>query len=117
MCVDGRQMRKREHVLLHKFFPPYVLFTKKSEGGGGWWEGENREWGLQNERGVISKNYGNCPTPMICISLQTRATATPAHGVWDMRGKQFHTGVEIRKWAIACFASQHMVREDALRLV
>ena len=32
-----------------------------------------------------------------------------------MRGKQFYTGIEIRVWAIACFASQRMVREDALR--
>ena len=30
--------------------------------------------------------------------------ATPNQGVWDMRGKQFHTGIEINVWAIACFA-------------
>lgn len=41
--------------------------------------------------------------------------ATPNQGVWDMRGKQFYTGVEIRVWAIACFAPQRTVREDALR--
>lgn len=40
----------------------------------------------------------------------------PNQGVWDMRGKQFFTGVEIRVWAIACFAPQRTVREDALRL-
>lgn len=34
-----------------------------------------------------------------------------------MRGKQFFTGVEIRVWAIACFAPQRTVREDALRFV
>lgn len=34
-----------------------------------------------------------------------------------MRGKQFYTGVEIRVWAIACFAPQRTVREDALRFV
>jgi len=39
----------------------------------------------------------------------------PNQGVWDMRGKQFFTGVEIRVWAIACFAPQRTVREDALR--
>ena len=32
-----------------------------------------------------------------------------------MRGKQFFTGIEIREWAIACFAPQRTVREDALR--
>lgn len=34
-----------------------------------------------------------------------------------MRGKQFFMGVEIRVWAIACFAPQRTVREDALKLV
>ncbi|XP_055705126.1 protein argonaute-2 isoform X1 [Phlebotomus papatasi] len=41
--------------------------------------------------------------------------ASPNQGVWDMRGKQFFTGVEIRVWAIACFAPQRTVREEALR--
>lgn len=34
-----------------------------------------------------------------------------------MRGKQFFMGVEIRVWAIACFAPQRTVREDALKYV
>lgn len=34
-----------------------------------------------------------------------------------MRGKQFFTGVEIQVWAIACFAPQRTVREDALRYI
>ncbi|XP_064651862.1 protein argonaute-2-like isoform X2 [Lineus longissimus] len=46
---------------------------------------------------------------------QTRAQAIPNQGVWDMRGKQFYTGIEIRVWAIACFAPQRTVREDSLR--
>ncbi|XP_074656844.1 protein argonaute-2-like isoform X2 [Tubulanus polymorphus] len=46
---------------------------------------------------------------------QTRAQAVPNQGVWDMRGKQFYSGIEIRVWAIACFAPQRTVREDALR--
>ena len=32
-----------------------------------------------------------------------------------MRGKQFHSGVEIRLWAIACFAKQNVCNEAALR--
>uniref|UniRef100_A0A915KRD2 Protein argonaute Mid domain-containing protein n=1 Tax=Romanomermis culicivorax TaxID=13658 RepID=A0A915KRD2_ROMCU len=32
-----------------------------------------------------------------------------------MRGKQFHTGVEIKVWAIACFAQQQIVKEYDLR--
>ncbi|KAG7278782.1 hypothetical protein CRUP_019088 [Coryphaenoides rupestris] len=48
------------------------------------------------------------------LSLQNRTVATPSHGVWDMRGKQFHTGVEIKMWAIACFATQRQkISKDA----
>ncbi|XP_046672278.1 protein argonaute-2 isoform X2 [Homalodisca vitripennis] len=50
-----------------------------------------------------------------CNVLQTKQQAMPNQGVWDMRGKQFFTGVEIRVWAIACFAPQRTVREDSLR--
>jgi eukaryotic translation initiation factor 2C len=42
---------------------------------------------------------------------------TPNQGVWDMRGKQFHTGIEIRQWAIACFAPQRNCNEASLRYV
>lgn len=49
------------------------------------------------------------------LSLQNRTVATPSHGVWDMRGKQFHTGVEIKMWAIACFATQRQCREEILK--
>uniref|UniRef100_A0A8C1ZIC1 Argonaute RISC catalytic component 3a n=1 Tax=Cyprinus carpio TaxID=7962 RepID=A0A8C1ZIC1_CYPCA len=52
-----------------------------------------------------------CPVQQINLelSLQNRTVATPSHGVWDMRGKQFHTGVEIKMWAIACFATQRQL--------
>lgn len=49
------------------------------------------------------------------LYMQSKQQAMPNQGVWDMRGKQFFTGVEIRVWAIACFAPQRTVREDALR--
>jgi eukaryotic translation initiation factor 2C len=47
--------------------------------------------------------------------LQTKIIVTPNQGVWDMRGKQFHTGIEIRTWAIACFAPQRNCNEASLR--
>lgn len=47
--------------------------------------------------------------------LKTKQQAIPNGGVWDMRGKQFFTGVEIRVWAIACFAPQRTVRDDSIR--
>ncbi|XP_076371503.1 protein argonaute-2-like [Tachypleus tridentatus] len=55
------------------------------------------------------------PPPKLQYGGRTRQQAIPNQGVWDMRGKQFHTGIEIRVWAIACFAPQRTCREDALR--
>ncbi|KAJ8779892.1 hypothetical protein J1605_012182 [Eschrichtius robustus] len=49
------------------------------------------------------------------VIVKNRTVATPSHGVWDMRGKQFHTGVEIKMWAIACFATQRQCREEILK--
>uniref|UniRef100_A0A4W5LKD9 Argonaute RISC catalytic component 2 n=1 Tax=Hucho hucho TaxID=62062 RepID=A0A4W5LKD9_9TELE len=45
------------------------------------------------------------------ISKLNKAIATPIQGVWDMRNKQFHTGIEIKVWAIACFAPQRQCTE------
>ncbi|XP_046362549.1 protein argonaute-2-like isoform X2 [Haliotis cracherodii] len=53
--------------------------------------------------------------PKLQYGGRTKAQAVPNQGVWDMRGKQFYSGIEIRVWAIACFAPQRTVREDALR--
>ena len=41
----------------------------------------------------------------------------PTQGVWDMRGKQLYQGITIETWALACFAPQSNVNENALRLV
>lgn len=53
--------------------------------------------------------------PKLLYGGRTKATAVPNQGVWDMRGKQFHTGIEIKQWAIACFAAQNLVKEHDLR--
>ena len=34
-----------------------------------------------------------------------------------MRGKQFYNGIEIKVWAIACFAPQKQCREEVLKYV
>lgn len=49
--------------------------------------------------------------------MQNKAIATPIQGVWDMRNKQFHTGIEIKVWAIACFAPQRQCTELLLKYV
>nr|XP_014354023.1 PREDICTED: protein argonaute-2 [Latimeria chalumnae] len=49
------------------------------------------------------------------LPLENKAVATPVQGVWDMRNKQFHTGIEIKVWAIACFAPQRQCTEALLK--
>jgi len=53
--------------------------------------------------------------PTLQYGGRTRAQVVPQQGVWDMRGKQLYQGIQIRIWAIACFAPQRTVGEEALR--
>nr|AAN75581.1 argonaute 4 protein [Mus musculus] len=46
------------------------------------------------------------PAPMLQYGGRNKTVATPSQGVWDMRGKQFYAGIEIKVWAVACFAPQ-----------
>uniref|UniRef100_A0A8C9X2D7 Argonaute RISC catalytic component 3b n=1 Tax=Sander lucioperca TaxID=283035 RepID=A0A8C9X2D7_SANLU len=64
---------------------------------------------------MIKATARSAPDRQEEISRLNRTVATPSHGVWDMRGKQFHTGVEIKMWAIACFATQRQCREEILK--
>nr|CAD7264999.1 unnamed protein product [Timema shepardi] len=81
-----------------------------------------QEFGLTISNNMMEVRGRVLPPPKLqyggrvsSLSGQTKQQAMPNQGVWDMRGKQFFTGVEIRVWAIACFAPQRTVREDALR--
>uniref|UniRef100_A0A674C6E7 Argonaute RISC catalytic component 3a n=1 Tax=Salmo trutta TaxID=8032 RepID=A0A674C6E7_SALTR len=65
---------------------------------------------------MIKATARSAPDRQEEISRLNRTVATPSHGVWDMRGKQFHTGVEIKMWAIACFATQRQCREEILKV-
>jgi hypothetical protein len=51
---------------------------------------------------------------LLFVFLKNKTVATPNQGVWDMRGKQFYAGIEIKVWAVACFAPQKQCREDLL---
>uniref|UniRef100_A0A183T6C1 Protein argonaute-1 n=1 Tax=Schistocephalus solidus TaxID=70667 RepID=A0A183T6C1_SCHSO len=57
------------------------------------------------------------PAPKIQYGGRTKAQASPQQGVWDMRGKQFFSGIEVKVWAIACFAPKRIVREDSLQFI
>uniref|UniRef100_A0A8C5CND5 Argonaute RISC catalytic component 3a n=1 Tax=Gadus morhua TaxID=8049 RepID=A0A8C5CND5_GADMO len=66
---------------------------------------------------MIKATARSAPDRQEEISRLSRTVATPSQGVWDMRGKQFHTGVEVKMWAIACFATQRQCREEILNIV
>lgn len=74
-----------------------------------------KEFGLSISNVMMEVKGRVLPPPRLVYGGRNRMFATPLHGVWDMRGKQFHTGVEIRVWAIACFAPQRLCREESLR--
>ncbi|XP_021965366.1 protein argonaute-2 isoform X2 [Folsomia candida] len=75
-----------------------------------------QEFGLTISNSMMEVRGRVLPPPKLQYGgRMTKTQALPNQGVWDMRGKQFFTGVEIRVWAIACFAPQRTVREDALR--
>ncbi|XP_040566297.1 protein argonaute-2 [Lepeophtheirus salmonis] len=74
-----------------------------------------QEFGLNISHDLMEVRGRVLPPPKLQYGGRTKQQALPNQGVWDMRGKQFFTGVEIREWAIACFAPSRTVREDALR--
>ncbi|XP_071810855.1 protein argonaute-2-like isoform X2 [Apostichopus japonicus] len=74
-----------------------------------------QEFGLAISTDMVQIEGRVLPVPKIQYGGKNKFQAVPQQGVWDMRGKQFHTGVEIKIWAIACFAAQHQCKEDSLR--
>lgn len=66
---------------------------------------------IQGQRNTFHLFVSRCSS----CCLQNKAIATPVQGVWDMRNKQFHTGIEIKVWAIACFAPQRQCTEVHLK--
>jgi len=74
-----------------------------------------QEFGLHISRDLMEVRGRVLPPPKLQYGGRTKQQALPNQGVWDMRGKQFFSGVDIKDWAIACFAPQRTVREDSLR--
>ncbi|XP_035232913.1 protein argonaute-1-like isoform X2 [Stegodyphus dumicola] len=74
-----------------------------------------KEFDLHISNTMVEVKGRVLPPPRLQYGGRTREQAIPHLGVWDMRGKQFHTGIEIKVWAIACFASHRSCQEDALK--
>ncbi|KAM9384293.1 protein argonaute-2 isoform 3-T3 [Pholidichthys leucotaenia] len=74
-----------------------------------------REFGVTVRDEMTEVNGRVLQAPSILYGGRNKAIATPIQGVWDMRNKQFHTGIEIKVWAIACFAPQRQCTELLLK--
>ncbi|CAB1320540.1 unnamed protein product [Coregonus sp. 'balchen'] len=74
-----------------------------------------REFGVMVRDEMTEVNGRVLQAPSILYGGRNKAIATPIQGVWDMRNKQFHTGIEIKVWAIACFAPQRQCTELLLK--
>uniref|UniRef100_A0A8D0CZ21 Argonaute RISC component 1 n=1 Tax=Sander lucioperca TaxID=283035 RepID=A0A8D0CZ21_SANLU len=73
------------------------------------------EFGIKVKDDMAEVTGRVLPPPILQYGGRNRAIATPNQGVWDMRGKQFYNGIEIKVWAIACFAPQKQCREEVLK--
>ncbi|MGH0165689.1 UNVERIFIED_CONTAM: hypothetical protein FKN15_049195 [Acipenser sinensis] len=74
-----------------------------------------QEFGIKVKDDMVEVTGRVLPAPILQYGGRNRAVATPNQGVWDMRGKQFYNGIEIKVWAIACFAPQKQCREEVLK--
>ncbi|CAD5227824.1 unnamed protein product [Bursaphelenchus okinawaensis] len=74
-----------------------------------------QEFGISINSNMTEVKGRILSAPKLLYGGRNKMTALPNQGVWDMRGKQFHTGIEVKIWAIACFAQQQHVKENDLR--
>ncbi|KAI6234711.1 Protein argonaute-2 [Aphelenchoides fujianensis] len=74
-----------------------------------------QEFGISINANMTEVKGRILTAPKLLYGGRSKMTALPNQGVWDMRGKQFHTGIEVKIWAIACFAQQQHVKENDLR--
>ncbi|KAI3380253.1 hypothetical protein SNEBB_010630 [Seison nebaliae] len=74
-----------------------------------------RDFGLTINENMTNLKGRILTAPKILYGGRTRVSITPMNGVWDMRNKQFHTGVQITKWAICCFAQQRTCHDTHIR--
>uniref|UniRef100_A0A3Q3JD61 Eukaryotic translation initiation factor 2C 4 n=1 Tax=Monopterus albus TaxID=43700 RepID=A0A3Q3JD61_MONAL len=79
------------------------------------WDPYLKEFGIVVHNDMTEVTGRVLPAPMLQYGGRNKTVATPNQGVWDMRGKQFYAGIEIKVWAVACFAPQKQCREDLLK--
>lgn len=74
-----------------------------------------RDFGINVDTKMVTVTGRVLPPPKLQYGGKSRIQAMPDRGVWDMRGKQFHSGVEVHLWTIVVFATVRQCPEDKLR--
>ncbi|KAJ8784930.1 hypothetical protein J1605_007486 [Eschrichtius robustus] len=101
--------------------PPSILYGGRGYPAmsGGWNLMGSGCWHPLGHRTATEQSASHVSTVGLRLrnTRTNKAIATPVQGVWDMRNKQFHTGIEIKVWAIACFAPQRQCTEVHLKQV
>ncbi|CAB03400.2 Protein argonaute-2 [Caenorhabditis elegans] len=77
------------------------------------------KFGLKVEAQLLKIEGRVLPVPRLLYrspNLKRQECVTvPNNGTWDMRGKNFYSGIQIREWAIVCFASPEIIGEASMR--
>ncbi|KAK4336898.1 hypothetical protein RND71_043463 [Anisodus tanguticus] len=67
-----------------------------------------QEFGLQVSKSMLEVKGRVLQPPSLQYGGKENNPAAPRQGVWDMRGKQFFTGVKITTWAVVSFTPERM---------
>lgn len=76
-----------------------------------------QDFGISVDENMVTVEGRVLPPPKLQYGgkINGRVQALPDKGVWDMRGKQFHKGMEVYTWAIMVFCQSKHCPEDKLR--
>ncbi|UMM11875.1 hypothetical protein L5515_000931 [Caenorhabditis briggsae] len=78
------------------------------------------EFGLRVQNQMMKLDGRILPAPRLIYcypnSKRQDCVTTPNNGTWDMRGKNFYSGVEIKNWAVVCFAEPAIVPSNNLQM-
>ncbi|XP_054978744.1 protein argonaute-2-like [Sorex araneus] len=74
-----------------------------------------QEFGITISENMTDMTGRILQSPALLYGGRNRTVITPVHGVWDMRDKQFHTGIVIKMWAVACFVPQSQCTQAQLK--
>lgn len=74
-----------------------------------------QDFGITVNQEMVSVSGRVLPPPRLVFGGKEKVTEVPRNGVWVMKGKQLFHGVDIKEWAIVCFAHPKKCNEETLR--